>query len=211
MIIKRQAGTAIQRRFRDEYWDLKEYKDEDEKTNYKAGAVYDYTVAGTTADGAQIQIASGIYTTEDGKDNELILPTDNWNYTSIRIAVSRRGEMDSNGITTVFPAGSVWESSLKLCLSQIAKPELFLHKERAEVQKNSLVYDVTWDSVPEAEQPELGGYEVTVEGGKDEAAVTQNYQSEEKYKDALERTRAPLWRQRRRRCHRRQRQWKHDI
>ncbi|MCQ4691520.1 hypothetical protein NE575_20145, partial [Clostridium sp. SL.3.18] len=72
--------------------------DEDGKTNYKAGAVYDYTVAGTTADGAQIQIASGIYTTEDGKDNELILPTDNWNYTSIRIAVSRRGEMDSNGI-----------------------------------------------------------------------------------------------------------------
>ena len=45
------------------YWDLKEYKDEDGKTNYKAGAVYDYTVAGTTADGAQIQIASGIYTT----------------------------------------------------------------------------------------------------------------------------------------------------
>lgn len=37
--------------------------------------VYDYTVAGTTADGAQIQVASGIYTTEDGKDNELILPT----------------------------------------------------------------------------------------------------------------------------------------
>lgn len=170
------------------YWDLKEYKDEDGKTNYKAGAVYDYTVAGTTADGAQIQIASGIYTTEDGKDNELILPTDNWNYTSIRIAVSRRGEMDGNGITTVFPAGSVWESSLKLRLSQITKPELFLHKEGDEVQKNSLVYDVTWDSVPEAEQPELGGYEVTVEGGKDEAAVTQNYQSEEKYKDALERT-----------------------
>ena len=118
--------------------------------------------------------------------------------------------MDGNGITTVFPAGSVWESSLKLRLSQITKPELFLHKEGDEVQKNSLVYDVTWDSVPEAEQPELGGYEVTVEGGKDEAAVTQNYQSEEKYKDALERTERS-WRQRRRRCHRRQRQWKHDI
>ena len=106
-----------------------------ERPNYKAGAVYDYTVAGTTADGAQIQIASGIYTTEDGKDNELILPTDNWNYTSIRIAVSRRGESGRQRHHHRIPGGKRVGEFAEAAPVPDYQTGTVLHKEGDEVRR----------------------------------------------------------------------------
>ncbi|MDD7209234.1 MAG: hypothetical protein PUH29_04155 [Lachnospiraceae bacterium] len=131
--------------------------------NYKEGAVYDYIVTGTTEDGVSVLVDSGTYTTKKGEDNQLLYHTENWNYRNLSIKITRQGEVNLYGITNVFPRSSRKEISLKERLSQVAKPEIGLHqKENGQVEKDDLLYDVTWNSIPEDQRSALSGYEITV-------------------------------------------------
>ncbi len=153
-------------------WDLENYRNDEGKSNYTVGAVYDYIITGTTLDNKTVQIRAGVFTTEKDKENVLKLDTGTWNYDKVLISISRRGTADKNGMTEIFPSGATKECSLKVRFSQITRPEISLHKDSSGVvQKNSLIYDVTWNNVPANERlPEndvtksdLAGYEVTVE------------------------------------------------
>ena len=143
-------------------WDLEKdgYENDNNEYNYTPGAVYDYVITGYTADDTAVQIEAGVYTTGiDGK-NELELDTGNWNYKKVAVSISRRGKEDTRGMTEVFPTGTVKELELKLRFTQITKPDIFLHKEGDVVQKNSLIYDVTWANIPEEEQKHMSAYEI---------------------------------------------------
>ena len=147
-------------------WDLDKagYENEKGESNYTRGAVYDYVVTGYTADDTAVQIEAGVYTTGTDGENKLKLDTVNWNYKKVSISVSRRGEEDARGMTKIFPAGTVKELKLKLRFTQITKPDIFLHKDKVGdvevVQKNSLIYDVTWANIPEEEQKYMSAYEI---------------------------------------------------
>ena len=154
-------------------WDLPEYKNDKNESNYTVGAVYDYIITGTTLRGNQsVQIKSGVFTTKKGEENVLALNTNTWNYKKVVISINRRGTANDKGMTTVFPSGATKECALKVRFSQITRPEIALHKDKdGVVQKNSLIYDVTWLNVPESERlpendvskTELAAYEVTIE------------------------------------------------
>lgn len=175
-------------------WDLAKqgYENEDGAYNYEDGAVYDYIITGYTADGTEAQIDAGQYTTSQDKQNILTYDTTLWNYGKVNISISRHGTMNDKEMTELFPSGTSEICKLKLKFSQIGKPDVTLHKNEAGVvQKNSLVYDVSWENIPEEERnpqtgaSELSDYEVTVERGQDDTVATTAYADEAEFNAAL--------------------------
>ena len=110
------------------------------------------------------RLIAGSYTTKKDEENSLTYDTTSWNYQNVAVSISRHGEENAKGMTTVFPSINTAEYKLKTRLTQIPKPVVSLHRdEDGKVEKNTLVYDVTWDSVPPEERSELDAYEITAE------------------------------------------------
>ena len=86
----------------------------------------------------------------------------NWKYTKLKLKVVRKGLTTGQNKTEIFPAFASEEFSVLLDLSQIARPTLNVHKKDGVVQKNTLIYDIWWDTVPEEERPFVSSYEVKV-------------------------------------------------
>lgn len=160
------------------YWDLEEesYIPSGETwSNYKVGAIYDYRITGITSDGVQVNIDDGTFVTKEGEENKLIYNTESWNYRQVEIAITRRGEMDENERTLVFPGTSLLNISLKDHLSQVSKPEVSLHlKEDGQVEKDSLLYDVKWENIPAEQRNSLAGFEITARSTQREKEETWN-------------------------------------
>lgn len=173
-------------------WDLEKqgYENEDGSYNYQKGAVYDYLLTGYTADGTAVQAGSGTYVTGTDGDNELSYDISAWNYKRVTISISRRGEAGQNDMTLVFPAGSVKVCELKLRFSQIAKPVVSLHRNEAGiVEKNSLIYDITWDGIPEGERSELSAYQVLVNRSDADTVAEAEYADQASFEAALQKLR----------------------
>ena len=173
-------------------WDLEKqgYENEDGSYNYQKGAVYDYLLTGYTADGTAVQAGSGTYVTGTDGDNELSYDISAWNYKRVTISISRRGEAGQNDMTLVFPAGSVKVCELKLRFSQIAKPVVSLHRNEAGiVEKNSLIYDITWDGIPEGERSELSAYQVLVNRSDADTVAEVEYADQASFEAALQKLR----------------------
>lgn len=169
-------------------WDLNKagYEGSDGSTNYKKGAVYDYVLTGYTSDGTAVQIDAGTYITGTDGENSLTYSTFTWNYRRITVSVSRRGTENNNGMTTVFPSGALRSWDLKLRFSQITKPDVSLHRnEENIVQKNSLIYDITWEAIPKGERSELASYRVLVERSLHDTAATKDYTDRTAFETAL--------------------------
>ncbi|MDD2979636.1 MAG: prepilin-type N-terminal cleavage/methylation domain-containing protein [Hespellia sp.] len=158
-------------------------------TNYKIGAIYDYVVTGKTADGTSVQLDAGTYTTSADAQNKLTYDTREWNYTTIVVSITRRGEENSNGFTTVLPVGEEKTITMKLHFSQITRPDVSLHKEEGIVQKNTLVYDAVWGNIPVEERSveevtQLSGYEVGVRRSANDTGARQTFKDSQSYAEA---------------------------
>ena len=152
--------------------------------------MYDYLLTGYTADGTAVQAGSGTYVTGTDGDNELSYDISAWNYKRVTISISRRGEAGQNDMTLVFPAGSVKVCELKLRFSQIAKPVVSLHRNEAGiVEKNSLIYDITWDGIPEGERSELSAYQVLVNRSDADTVAEAEYADQASFEAALQKLR----------------------
>ncbi|MCD2492420.1 discoidin domain-containing protein [Lacrimispora sp. NSJ-141] len=168
-------------------WDLDKdgYENTSGGRNYESGAVYDYVIVGYTADGIAVQLDKGVYVTGTDGENSLIYDITSWNYKKAEISVSRRGKESQSGMTEIFPAGAVKTCEFKLRFSQIAKPVVSLHRnESGIVEKNSLLYDVTWDGIPTAERSELAGYQVTAERSEEDSGAVSTYADENEFEAA---------------------------
>lgn len=169
-------------------WDLKKTGYQNSGTyNYKKGAVYDYVITGYTSDEKAVQIMNGTYVTGPDGDGENILKCDTtaWNYQKVKVAISRRGET-VQGMTSVFPAGTIETYELKLRFSQVTRPNIELHREGDEIQKNSLIYDISWASIPENEEEELAAYEILAERSGNDVKATASYDQEADFHTAIE-------------------------
>lgn len=164
-----------------------------DKDNFKNGAVYDYVITGSQADGSSAQIAAGVFTSETGKENYLSYDTSSWNYKTVNITISRRGEVDKNGMTILFPSTNTVICKFRSRFTQLTRPDVYLHKyEDGSVEKNSLLYDVTWKNLPENERlpegedqtSELDSYKITVKPSS-ENGITQTFDNNETYQDML--------------------------
>ena len=174
-------------------WDLNHegYAGEDNRIHYKEGAVYDYVITGFTPDGTSVQIDAGSYTTKKDEENSLTYDTTSWNYQNVAVSISRHGEENAKGMTTVFPSINTAEYKLKTRLTQIPKPVVSLHRdEDGKVEKNTLVYDVTWDSVPPEERSELDAYEITAERSAGDTAAVFAYEEQQAFTKALDNAKA---------------------
>ena len=58
--------------------------------------------------------------------------------------------------------------------------------------KNTLVYDVTWDSVPPEERSELDAYEITAERSAGDAAAVFAYEEQQAFTKALDNAKSAM-------------------
>ncbi len=168
-------------------WDLNKdgYENTSGGRNYENGAVYDYVIVGYTADGTAVQLDKGVYVTGTDGENSMSYDISSWNYKKAEISISRRGKESQSGMTEIFPAGAVKNCEFKLRFSQIAKPVVSLHRnESGIVEKNSLLYDVTWNGIPAAERSELAAYQVTAERSEEDSGAVSTYTDENEFEAA---------------------------
>ena len=112
-------------------WDLNHEDMRKEQTGFiiREGAVYDYVITGFTPDGTSVQIDAGSYTTKKDEENSLTYDTTSWNYQNVAVSISRHGEENAKGMTTVFPSINTAEYKLKTRLTQIPKPVVSPHRD----------------------------------------------------------------------------------
>lgn len=175
----------------DHYVDAETLEIDWDKEKFKDGAVYDYVITGHQSDGSSVQIAAGSFTSEHGKANHLSYNTASWNYKTVIITISHRGEVDKNGMTILFPSTASETCNFRTRFSQVTRPDVSLHKNQdGSVEKNSLLYDVTWKNIPEGERlpadsaSELDSYLIKVRPSSEDG-MTQSYENDEIYNDML--------------------------
>lgn len=168
-----------------------------DKGNADEDAVYDIQLYGVDTDGTQLLLDSkvvnasieGSYVSDSNGDNYWTYrfedSNENWNYVDMMVSVTRVGEMDAQGKTSVFPASSEYYFKVLQRLSQISRPTVALHEEDDIVEKNSLVYDVTWNTVPEIERSDVKEYEITVEQSENDEKTEFHYDDKENFDAAL--------------------------
>lgn len=154
---------------------LKGYTSEEDKTGVLLGTVsVDKDISGSY----QKKEKSWTYTFEDKEEM--------WNYPRIGISIVRIGTVDKDsGKTARFPASAEKEFAVPLRLSQISKPTIQLHRKGETVEKNSLLYDVTWDTVPETERAETAFYEVCVQRADGDEGARSLYPTKAELENAL--------------------------
>ncbi len=86
-----------------------------------------------------------------------------WSYADLTLSVERKGIADSAGRTTVFPSFGKEDFTVKLRFSQIPRPTLTLHRENDLVEKDTLLYDIKWDTVYESQRSDVKAYQVRVQ------------------------------------------------
>lgn len=96
----------------------------------------------------------------------------NWNYSDITLEVVRVGVVDAQTAkTTEFPAYSEQDFKVKVRFSQIAAPAVSLHRNGGAADKDTLIYDVTWNAVPESQRKEVERYELLIEALNDDGTT----------------------------------------
>lgn len=109
-----------------------------------------------------------------------------WNYPRVGISIVRIGTVDNvSGKTERFPASADKGFEVPLRLSQISKPTLQLHKKGETVEKNSLLYDVIWNTVPKVERADTAFYEVCVQRAEADEGASSIYPSKTELQNAL--------------------------
>lgn len=133
--------------------------------NYES-AIYYVTLVGISEDGTRVELE----TRENLTDNKAFFADTNWNYPNVELTVIRHGRVDKNKKTVKFASYATKELNVKLKLSTIAKPIITLHKDGTYVEKNSLLYDISWigldkiSGVSATEKEAVDHYEVTISG-----------------------------------------------
>lgn len=156
-------------------------------------AVYEAALSGITSDGVNVLLSTvtvdknikGSYqTSEQGYWTYTFEDTEGtWNYPKISLSVIRVGTL-SDKKTEKFPASSSVLYPIKLRFSQISRPVVSLHKGVEGTQKNSLIYDVLWSTVPtEQERKEAASYEIIVSPSEEGAVLV--FESAEAYIEGL--------------------------
>lgn len=156
-------------------------------------AVYEAALSGITSDGVNVLLdtvtvdknVKGSYQTDEQgywtytfEDTEEV-----WNYPRVSISILRVGTLIDKK-TEKFPVSSSVLYPIKLRFSQISRPVVSLHKGVGGTQKNSLIYDVLWSTVPsEQEREEAASYEIIVRPSDAGAALV--FESVEECKEAL--------------------------
>lgn len=124
-------------------------------------ARYNIVLVGIASDGSRVVLE----TREDIAERSAFFEDSNWNYSKLSLTVTRVGNTDSSGKTTRFGTSSEKTYTIKLKLPTIAAPNITLHVANNRVEKNSLLYDVSWSGYRNADELDaLDHYEVTVTG-----------------------------------------------
>lgn len=122
------------------------------------GAAYSYRLVGTTKTEDEVEILTGTVDSAGEGTNIISEDVSHWNYVKVKLTVSRRGTVNTDGNTTLFPSSSSKEIFTRIPLSQVPVPEVKLR------DKNNLIYDVRWSGMPTLqEQDALERYEIIVQ------------------------------------------------
>ena len=98
----------------------------------------------------------------------------NWNYRDITLSVVRKGVSDSTGKTEIFPAYSEENFKVRVRFSQIARPAVSLHRNNGVTDKDTLIYDMSWNTVHESQRNEVDYYEILIEAFEDDGTVSED-------------------------------------
>ena len=134
----------------------------DEGKSY-SNAGYDVQLTAIADDGSTIVLGSAAVTGQN--QYTFINESNNWDYTDYTLTVTRIGTTDSSGKTTAFAAKSIQNYKVKQRFAQIARPTVSLHRdENGEVNKDSLLYDITWRiaTIAERDSGEISQFEVKI-------------------------------------------------
>ena len=117
--------------------------------------------------------------TVDSNSHTFVDQNNNWNYNAYILTVTRVGEVDKNGKTTAFSAKATKDYAVRLRFSQLPMPTISLHRDaNGEVNKDTLLYDITWSmgTIAERKTQEIGAYEVKIAytvNGEEHADILQ--------------------------------------
>lgn len=159
-------------------------------------AVFDLQLKGITKDGTEVLLETvtvdqktvGSYHMDDSSywaysfhDEEEV-----WNYPKMLLSIVHVGVMDMQSqATQIFPSKAEQDFDVLLKLSQISRPTVLLHKNDSETEKNSLIYDITWKTVPEEELSHVSAYKVGITRSKQDEKATLHYEKKEDFESAL--------------------------
>lgn len=151
-----------------------------DKENPDEKAVYELQLIGHDTDGAAGTVQDVLLKTVTVDKNTSDTPmfsytfideNNNWNYSDITLSVVRKGVSDASGKTEAFPAYSKEDFRVRVRFSQIAAPTVSLHRNNGITDKDTLIYDVSWNTVPESQRNEVDYYELLIETFADDGTL----------------------------------------